>query len=94
MSDSAALSCPHCQIGYLQPDQTTYSGVHHGMVISMPNMPSWTCDICQHHEFDETAIGQLEALVGQLSLPTEVAQRSAKRTPVENDVPAAQRLKP
>ena len=94
MSESAALSCPQCQIGLLQSTETTYSGVHHGMFISMPNMPSWTCDICQYHEFDETALRQIEALVGQLSLPTEVAQRSTKRTPIENEIPATQRPKP
>lgn len=94
MSNSAALSCPQCQIGFLQPTETTYSGVHQGMLISMPNMPSWTCDICQHHEFDESVISQIEALVGQMKLPTEVARRSAKRTPIESEMPAAQRLKP
>lgn len=94
MSNSAALSCPQCQIGLLQPTQTTYSGLHNGMVISVPNMPSWTCDICQHHEFDDSALNQIEALVGQLGLPTEVARRSAKRTPIENELPATQRPKP
>ncbi len=94
MANSAALICPQCQIGFLQPTVTTYSGVHHGMLISVPNMPSWTCDICQHHEFEETTISQIEALVGQLRLPTEVARRSTTRTPLENEMPAAQRLKP
>jgi YgiT-type zinc finger domain-containing protein len=95
MTNSAALTCPQCQIGLLQPTETTYSGVHHGMLISVPNMPSWTCDICEHHEFDEAALIQIEALVGQLSLPTEVAQRSAKRAPIESEMPAApRRLKP
>ena len=95
MSNSAALSCPQCQIGNLQPTETTYTGVHHGMLISVPNMPSLTCDICQHHEFDEAALVQIEGLVGQLSLPTEVAQRSAKRAPIESEMPTAQRrLKP
>lgn len=95
MSNSAALSCPQCQIGYLQPTETTYSGVHHGMLISVPNMPSLTCDICEHREFDDAAVVQIEALVGQLGLPTEVARQSAKRTPLESEAPAVpRRLKP
>ena len=95
MTKSAAFTCPQCQIGFLQPTETTYSGVHHGMLISVPNMPSYTCDLCEHHEFDVSALIQIEALVGQLSLPTEVARHSAKPSRIENDVPTAQRrLKP
>jgi hypothetical protein len=95
MTNTAAVTCPHCQIGYLQPTETTYTGVHNGMMVSVPNMTSWTCDICEHHEFDEAALIQIEALVGQSSLPTEVARRSSKRAPIESEMPATpRRLKP
>jgi hypothetical protein len=92
---TTTLTCPQCQIGFLQPTETTYSGIHRGMLISVPNMPSYTCDVCEHHEFDVSALVQIEALVGQLSLPTEVARRSAKPTRIESDVPTApRRFKP
>jgi C4-type Zn-finger protein len=95
MHHPAALTCPQCQIGVLQPTATTYSGIHHGMLISVPNMPSYMCDICEYHEFEVSALIQIEALVGQLSLPTEVARRSANRTHIESDIPTApRRFKP
>lgn len=95
MIQSAAFTCPQCQIGVMQPTETTYSGIHHGMLISVPNMPSYTCDICEHREFEILALVQIEALVGQLSLPTEVARRSASRAHLETDIPTApRRFKP
>lgn len=87
--------CPRCFVGHLKADHATYAGVIQGMLLSVPNMPAWTCDVCQHHEFDEAALIQIEALVGQTSLQDESNRPSAKRPPMDNDstTPSRHRLK-
>lgn len=64
MSDHFAYSCPYCQIGYCQPGQATYVRMHNGMLVSMPDMPVWTCDICGYQEFDQEAVSNLDTLLG------------------------------
>jgi len=64
MSDQFAYSCPYCQIGYCQPEQATYVRMQDGMLISVPDMPVWTCDICGYQEFDQEAMANLDALLG------------------------------
>jgi len=81
MSDS----CPRCQIGYLQPEKATYAYVHNGMLLSVPNMPAWKCDICQYQEFDYDAITQVEALVGHFGLPDDPVRPASKLPTVDSD---------
>ena len=50
------IACPRCQIGYLHAEKATYTYVHNGMLLSVPNMPAWKCDICQYQEFDYDAL--------------------------------------
>lgn len=86
MATTAAPSCPRCLIGHLETRKSTYSCVHQGVYLSIPNMLSWTCDICQYQEFDYDAITQVEALVGQLGLPADLDRRKAKLAPLDNEV--------
>ena len=76
MSDHAAILCPQCQIGHLQPGKQTYVRVDGSMVISVPNMPAVTCDVCGYHEFEEHALIEVEALVSDAKRPI-----SARTTP-------------
>lgn len=78
-------TCPRCQIGVLKAELATYTGIYRGMFISAPAVPSYSCDICQHREFDDRALSVLDALVGQLSLPQEAPRTPAKQTPAEGD---------
>lgn len=65
MSDQLFVySCPYCQIGYCQPGQATYVRLHAGMLISVPDVPVWTCDICGYQEFDREAVINLDTLLG------------------------------
>ena len=87
MVTTVTPSCPRCLIGQLDMNKTTYSCVHQGVFLSIPNMISWTCDICQYQEFDYDAITQVEALVGQLGLPADLDRRKAKLTQFdENEI--------
>ena len=42
----------------------TYVRVVDGMVMSIPDTPAYTCDVCGYHEFDQTSVAQVDALVG------------------------------
>lgn len=77
--------CPRCQIGYLQADQATYTSVYHGMLLSVPNMPVWKCDLCEYQEFDYDALTRVEALVGRLGLPDDPVRQPSKLQSVDSD---------
>lgn len=81
------IACPRCQIGNLQPVTATYTAVQNGMLLSVPNMPAWQCDICQYQEFDFDALGRVEALVGHFGPPDERARPAAKLPSVDADAP-------
>lgn len=90
-------ACPRCQIGTLQPRTATYTSIHRGMVLSVPNTPMWKCDICQYTEYDYDTLARLEALTGRFGMPDDHAPHAAKlpavdTEPGENSLP--NRVKP
>lgn len=91
MSDQFAYSCPYCQIGYCQPGQMTYVRLHEGMLISAPDTPVWTCDICGYQEFDHDAVANLDALLRTADSSPD-SQRS--KLPESLDSTTIRRLKP
>jgi YgiT-type zinc finger domain-containing protein len=92
MSDSEALLCPQCQIGHLQPGRQTYVRVHGDMVISVPDMPALTCDVCGYHEFEQHALIEVEALVSEAKRP--VSARSTPKAPPTAEANPPSGLKP
>jgi hypothetical protein len=94
MADLTAYPCPNCQIGFYQPGKKTYLHLHHGLFVSVPDMLIWTCDICQHEEFDHDAILQLEALLGIGESALDTQRTSAKVQSIEiSDPPTIRRVK-
>ena len=88
-------SCPRCQIGYLQPEKATYAYVHNGMLLSVPNMPAWKCDICQYQEFEHQTIARLEALLGIRDSSPDLQRNTPKIASIEPSEPtSARRMKP
>jgi YgiT-type zinc finger domain-containing protein len=83
MTDQVA--CPRCQIGNLQAETGTYSGIHNGMLLSVPNMPVWKCDLCEYQEFDYDALTNIEALAGRFGMPDDPVRPTSKRTPLDSD---------
>lgn len=88
MTDPSAYPCPYCQIGFCQPSRDTYTRIYRGMLVSIPDMLVWICDICQYQEFDREALARLETLMGEdpgrpktslnLDLPEKPTIRRAK----------------
>ena len=80
------IACPRCLIGNLLADRATYTSVHSGMLLSVPNMPVWKCDLCEYQEYDYDAIVELEALVGRFGMPDDPVRPSSKLPAVDSDV--------
>jgi YgiT-type zinc finger domain-containing protein len=95
MADLTAYPCPTCQIGYYQSDKTTYLCLHRGMLVSVPDMPVWMCDICGHEEFDRDAVAQLEALLGPPDGVPETQRNNSKIQSIDlSETPPLRRMKP
>lgn len=91
------IACPRCQIGNLQAGTATYTYVYNGMLLSVPGMPAWTCDLCQYQEFDYDAVARIEALVGHVGMPSDPARPASKLPAVDADLPDSSlphRIKP
>ena len=94
MSDSTVYPCPVCQIGYCHPGHKTYLRMFNGMLVSVPDMPVWTCDICLHEEFDRESVERLEALLGASETSSETQRANVKMQNTEtNDTTTARRAK-
>ncbi len=84
-------ACPRCQIGNLHAHKATYTLVHHGMLLSVPDMTAWQCDICGYTEFDYDTLTEIEALTGRLGIPEDPVRPASKLPTVESD-PAETKL--
>lgn len=95
MHEKPLYPCPQCQIGHLQAGKATYANIYHATLISVADMPVWTCDVCHYQEFDHEALTQLEALIGQSSAVAAPSRGAVKVQPADfTDISATHRLKP
>ncbi|MEZ4671487.1 MAG: YgiT-type zinc finger protein [Anaerolineae bacterium] len=95
MSELSAYSCPNCQIGVCRPEKTMYLSLYDGMLVSVPDMPVWVCDICQYQEYDPEVILRLEVLLGGQDNSSEAQRGAHKISPIDSlETTAARRIKP
>jgi hypothetical protein len=78
MPDHNALICPQCLIGMMKSKNVTYTGVLEGLFVSVPNIDALICDVCGCREYPPHALLPLEALFGELPLPTDDERPTAK----------------
>jgi YgiT-type zinc finger domain-containing protein len=55
--------CPACQVGNYHLKLVTYYAWHGNDLITVPDFPSWVCDVCSRTEYDEKALMQLRSLL-------------------------------
>lgn len=72
----STLPCPRCQIGMLQPGHATYVRTVQGMLISVPDMLVWTCDLCRYQEFDEEMLSRVEAALHEAAPSARTTARA------------------
>jgi rubredoxin len=78
MSEKTTYVCPQCQIGHLQLGKQTFVRVYAGLVVSIPDMPCFTCDVCDYQEFERASVAHVEALVGETRPGKSVPRAAAK----------------
>lgn len=83
MTVKATYLCPQCQIGHLQTSPMTYVRVIDGMVMSVPDTPAHTCDVCGYHEFDRKSVAHMDALVGNTRRVLTTPRASPKAQPLD-----------
>lgn len=52
-------ACPRCTVGRCSPRKTTFTEMHQGQLLAIPNVLAYVCDVCY---FVEYAQEMLEAL--------------------------------
>ncbi len=55
--------CPECHAGVLRLEYLTYFTWLNDELITVPNFPSWVCDICGKREYDPHAVNWLNMLL-------------------------------
>ncbi len=70
-------TCPHCLVGSLRLQRVVYARWYGGHFITVPNFPSWVCDVCGSLEYDAAALDQMKMILGRESgAPPEAARRA------------------
>ncbi len=55
--------CPECHTGVLRLQYLTYFTWLNDELITVPNFPSWVCDVCGKREYDAHAVSWLNMLL-------------------------------
>ncbi|MGE5123160.1 MAG: YgiT-type zinc finger protein [Acidobacteriaceae bacterium] len=83
-----ARICPECHTGVFRLEYLTYFTWLNDELITVPNFPSWVCDVCGKREYDVHAVNWLNML---LSPTTGRKPRTRRRNqPGSLDRPQAQ----
>jgi YgiT-type zinc finger domain-containing protein len=62
-SGQQSYVCPECHAGLMRLEYLTYFTWLNQELITVPNFPSWVCDICGRREYDGRAITWLNTLL-------------------------------
>jgi YgiT-type zinc finger domain-containing protein len=66
MTESGILlvqPCNGCQAGQMHLNYRTYFTWLADELITVPNFPTWICDVCGRREYDPRAVNQLNLLL-------------------------------
>lgn len=55
--------CPECQAGHMHRAYVAYFTWLGDELISVPDFPAWSCDLCGRCEYDENALTRLTLLL-------------------------------
>jgi YgiT-type zinc finger domain-containing protein len=55
--------CPECHTGVFRLEYLTYFTWLNDELITVPNFPSWVCDVCGKREYDSRAVSWLNMLL-------------------------------
>jgi YgiT-type zinc finger domain-containing protein len=62
-SEEYVRICPECHTGVFHLEYLTYFTWLNDELITVPNFPSWVCDVCGKREYDARAVSWLNMLL-------------------------------
>ncbi len=75
------IPCGECQAGQMHRKFVTYYTWLGEELITVPDFPAWTCDVCGRREYDPQALNQLSLLLSpNAGKPTSRKHPQRKRT--------------
>jgi YgiT-type zinc finger domain-containing protein len=60
---SNSYPCPECHSGVVRLEYLTYFTWFNDELITVPNFPSWVCDVCGRREYDRRAVSWLNTML-------------------------------
>ena len=84
--------CNGCQAGQMHLQYRTYFTWLADELITVPNFPTWICDVCRRREYDPRAVNQLNLLLNpNAGRPTQKrSHRRVRRPNNKGSRPAAE----
>jgi len=73
------LPCPECRSGVMHLRYITYFTWLGGELVTVPNFPAWTCDVCGRREYDSRAVSWLNTMLNPAAGKRPVAHRRRTR---------------
>lgn len=61
--EAHSYPCPECYSGLLRLEYLTYFTWLNEELITVPNFPSWVCDVCGRREYDQRAVSWLNTML-------------------------------
>ena len=55
--------CPECHTGVFRLEYLTYFTWLNDELITVPNFPSWVCDVCGRRDYDSRAVSWLNTML-------------------------------
>jgi len=74
--------CPECHTGVFRLEYLTYFTWLNDELITVPNFPSWVCDVCGKREYDMRAVSWLNMLLS----PTTGRKPRPRRRPLPGNL--------
>lgn len=83
------LPCPECRSGVMHLRYITYFTWLSGELVTVPNFPAWTCDVCGRREYDSRAVSWLNTMLNPAAGKRPVARRRARSSRTSHLPPQA-----
>jgi YgiT-type zinc finger domain-containing protein len=79
--------CPECHAGVLRLEYLTYFTWLNDELITVPNFPSWVCDVCGRREYDSRAVSWLNMLLSPSTGRKPRTRRRSRPTRLDRPQP-------
>jgi len=73
------IPCAECQAGQMHREYITYFTWLGNDLVTVPDFPSWVCDMCGRRDYDPTALNQLSLLLSPTAGKPTPRRRVLKR---------------